>query len=125
MPVINKPTRITYHTATLIDNIFTNNINNIKNSKNGVIFSDISDHLPIVHVSDIDIFEKNRCKYGKNTENTLIIQRVYNMANVSAFKDAIKKVSWNEVYWNTYNTEHAFDQFMKLFMDTYNKHFPH
>lgn len=98
LPVINKPTRITYHTATLIDNIFTNNINNIRNSKSGVIFSDISDHLPIVHVSDIDIFEKHRCKYGKNTENTLIIQRVYNMANVSAFKDAIKKVSWNEVY---------------------------
>ena len=38
LPVINKPTRITHLTATLIDNIFTNNINNNENNKNGIIF---------------------------------------------------------------------------------------
>ena len=42
--VITKPTRITQHTATLIDNIFTNNIEKIESSTNGVIFSDISDY---------------------------------------------------------------------------------
>ena len=49
LPLINKATRITSHTATLIDNIFTNNIEDIENNLNGIIFSDISDHLPIVH----------------------------------------------------------------------------
>ena len=34
-PLITKPTRITAHTATLIDNIFTNNIENIDSSFNG------------------------------------------------------------------------------------------
>lgn len=48
--LVLRPTRITQHTATLIDNIFTNDIETIDSSINGIIFSDISDHLPIVHV---------------------------------------------------------------------------
>jgi endonuclease/exonuclease/phosphatase family metal-dependent hydrolase len=54
IPLITKPTRITSHTATLIDNIFTNNRNNIDESINGIIFSDISDHLPIAHICNLD-----------------------------------------------------------------------
>ena len=53
LPVINKPTRITYHTATLINNTFITNIENIENSMNGIIFTDISDHLPTAHMSKI------------------------------------------------------------------------
>lgn len=44
-PLISKPTRMTNKTATLIDNIFTNRINEDRIS--GILFSDISDHLPI------------------------------------------------------------------------------
>jgi hypothetical protein len=53
-PLINKPTRITTHTATLIDNIYTNNFEKINCSTSGVIISDISDHLPIVHSCNMD-----------------------------------------------------------------------
>ena len=48
LPMITKPTRITAHSATLIDNIFTNNTT--VSSKNGLIISDISDHLPIFSI---------------------------------------------------------------------------
>ena len=48
LPKITKPTRVTAHSATLIDNIFTNNTT--VSSKGGLIISDISDHLPIVSV---------------------------------------------------------------------------
>ena len=44
-PLITRPTRITSNTATLIDNIFTSNLNNF--SVSGLMFCDISDHLPI------------------------------------------------------------------------------
>ena len=44
-PLITLPTRITAHTATLIDNIFTNCSGKCLFS--GLLFSDISDHLPI------------------------------------------------------------------------------
>ena len=45
IPIITRPTRLTAHTATLIDNIFTNCLTQI--ITNGIIINDISDHLPI------------------------------------------------------------------------------
>lgn len=44
--LITRPTRLTSHTATLIDNIFTNNIDDI--AKPGLLVTDISDHLPVI-----------------------------------------------------------------------------
>ena len=44
-PLISNPTRISSHTATLIDNIFTNQLSD--NVFNGIVLNDLSDHLPI------------------------------------------------------------------------------
>ena len=44
-PLITKPSRITRSTATLIDNIFTNNIEG--NIERGLLVKDISDQLPV------------------------------------------------------------------------------
>jgi len=44
-PTLTRPTRITTHSATLIDNIFTNVIDRPVSS--GLIITDISDHLPV------------------------------------------------------------------------------
>ena len=54
-PSITLPTRITDTTATLIDNIFTNNNNSNTNNKNnnnlaGILLSDISDHFPYFYM---------------------------------------------------------------------------
>ena len=43
--VINRPTRVTDHSATLIDHVYTNQIHNMLSS--GIITYDISDHLGI------------------------------------------------------------------------------
>ena len=45
LPVETKPTRITNHTATLIDLIYTNNVNRLAS---GIITVDISDHQSFV-----------------------------------------------------------------------------
>jgi hypothetical protein len=45
-PTISKPTRITYHSSTLIDNIITNNLDHDMIS--GIIYTDLSDHLPMI-----------------------------------------------------------------------------
>jgi hypothetical protein len=64
-PLINKPTRITKDTASLIDNIFSNNTIS-ENDISGIIPSDISDHLPIFNIhyhdmpSTIPIQKKKR-----------------------------------------------------------------
>ena len=44
-PLISKPTRISGSTATLIDNIFTNNLE--FNMVSGILYADLSDHLPV------------------------------------------------------------------------------
>lgn len=44
-PLITRLTRITSHTATLLDNIFINSLNSF--CAKGVLFSDVSDHLPV------------------------------------------------------------------------------
>ena len=44
-PTITRPTRITTHSATLIDNIFTNVWDRKVHS--GLVINDTSDHLPV------------------------------------------------------------------------------
>ena len=45
LPIITKPTRITDHSATLIDHIYTNVPQKVV--KSGICFAGITDHLPI------------------------------------------------------------------------------
>ena len=49
LPLISMPTRITAHSATLIDNIFTNHLT--QNLFSGIIINDLSDHLPVLFMS--------------------------------------------------------------------------
>ena len=44
-PAIDKPTRITHDSATLVDNIFVNSVKHKLTS--GIIHNDISDHYPV------------------------------------------------------------------------------
>ena len=91
IPLITKATRVTDKTETLIDNIFTNNLEKFNDSINGIIvLSDISDHLPIIHLFNTDIFVKN-----KNTnEDTVTYKREYNKININTFKCTVKNLSW-------------------------------
>ena len=45
MPVITKPTRITEKSATLIDNIYSDNVD--ADSFQGIFYTGITDHLPV------------------------------------------------------------------------------
>ena len=47
LPIITKPTRLTDHTATLIDHIYTNSLQKFTA---GIVTVDITDHLPIFGV---------------------------------------------------------------------------
>ena len=46
VPVISKPTRLSTHSCTLIDNIFVN-FDHLQ-TESGIILSDISDHCPVI-----------------------------------------------------------------------------
>ena len=48
-PSITKPTRVTNKSATLIDNIFCNKLIDNHIVLSGILYTDISDHLPIFY----------------------------------------------------------------------------
>ena len=54
---ITKPTRVTYRSATLIDHIWTNDMQNYIRS--GILYSSISDHFPV-----LSLFSTNAQNYN-------------------------------------------------------------
>ena len=59
-PLISKPTRITSSTATLIDNIFTNNLE--LNINSGILYTDLSDHLAVFQVTNLKLVAEPPCQ---------------------------------------------------------------
>ena len=111
-PFINKPTRITEQSSTLIDNIFVNNYND--NTFQGLLFTDISDHFPVFIIN-----KKIKCE---NITKTLI-SRDYCQNNIKHFLERIQQVSWATVM-NVDDTEFAYNRFQKLFLEECELCFP-
>ena len=112
-PLITKPTRISSTTATIIDNIFCNCIDNTINS--GVIIADISDHLPIFcskkHTNSLCMKEVSFCN------------RLINDENILKFKKKLLEVDWNQIYDINY-VNHCYDKFLSIFSTLYDECFP-
>jgi hypothetical protein len=86
-PTILKPTRLTLNSATLIDNIF---INNPYYMKSGLLFADISDHLPI-----FTVFKRptpTQDKHVLNNKLTRLYFRNYSLYNVNKFTHILEKL---------------------------------
>ena len=71
IPLITKPTRITAHTETLIDNVFTNNTSASRQQFPGILYNDISDHLPVF------TFDKSICSHNCTKKYIDIKKRYY------------------------------------------------
>ena len=69
IPTITKPTRVTSHSATLIDNIFCNNILN-EQALSGILYTDISDHHPIFYIDHSLKKNFQRCIYHQEVIHT-------------------------------------------------------
>ena len=67
-PVINRPTRVTWASATAIDHILTNTIMD-QDLQNGIIKLDISDHFPIFTILYSKIH--NQCPKTKLSTRTI------------------------------------------------------
>jgi hypothetical protein len=112
-PLISKPTRISKNSATLIDNIFTNDINNV-NMTCGILCTDISDHFPIFCIQT-----------DKNENNTIeyITKRNFNNENINKFIHDLNDTDWHEVY-NINEAQAAFSYFYNKYCTLFNKNFP-
>ena len=75
IPLITRPTRVTHTSATLIDNIYSNQILDRDHSLNGIMMTDISHHYPIFHIAnyvqaqDVEYYITRRNYTIKNKDN--------------------------------------------------------
>ena len=111
-PLITRPTRITSHSKTLIDNIFTTNISNIHS---GLIINDLSDHLPIFL-----IFEY---KHNKTTIVIYNTKRVVNDHNLHVMRNKLKETNWNEILASE-DVNYMYDTFTTKLKNIYNSTCP-
>ena len=108
-PVITQPTRITDHSETLIDHIYTNVLDKVLVP--GICFADISDHFPIF----LSIESTN---FAKKSE----------MKTIRDFKNFCKDDYLNElseVEWNLQGDVNSLcSGFLSTFTSIVNKHIP-
>ena len=90
--LINKPTRVTHSTVTIIDNIFTNEYENDNKYMTGILTTDISDHYPIFHIT--------LC-HNKPKEENYQLMRLINGSNLEKH-NGIQNPDWTQV--NNYNS---------------------
>lgn len=108
-PTITKPTRITSHSATTIDNIYSNLHGEVTS---GIFETDISDHLPIFL-----IYEKLNLDYLEET--CTITKRDKSKKATDAFREVLKRQNWSEVYNKDINI--AYNNFISIFSRLYDQ----
>lgn len=114
LPLINKPTRVTETSSTLIDNIFCNVANEMDIFK-GILLTGISDHFPIFCVN-LNIACKVKAQYVR--------KRIYSDTNISAFLTTLHDTSWEAVLTDN-NCQKSFSTFYQKLCDLYKQCFPY
>lgn len=115
LPTITIPTRITDDTQTLIDHIYIRSSKklNDKTIRTGVLFSDISDHLPI--------FLLISNSHQTSTERKYV--RLYGEKNIANFKSDIQKTDWTSAIESD-DVNDSYSKFINIFTTQFEKHFP-
>ena len=114
LPTIDKPTRVYNNSATLIDNIFVNNLEN--DCVSGNIVSDLSDHYTqfcIVRLS------RDKVKPHKS------VTRDYSRFSEARFSKELSKIDWKHpVSEKNNNVDQSFSAFYSKLNKTIDKHAP-
>jgi hypothetical protein len=115
LPLINRPTRISKSSTTLIDNILTTDIYNNELQK-GIIKTDISDHFPIFltinTVSSTNVKTKN-----------IIKKRVFNEINIKSFQYQLSLLHLKHINFND-DINTIYNKFFNTFFSVYDANFP-
>ena len=111
-PFITKPTRVTNTSATLIDHIWSTQIE--ENIGNYIIQTDITDHFPTVSQFSLE--------YPK-PETQFTYKRNITANSLEHFKDDLALLDWNQVLSFT-NSNEAYTLFYNEFHKLFQKHFP-
>ena len=110
-PFINKPTRVTDHSASLIDNIYSNIPS--QNCFSGILKTSISDHYGIFCID-------NDCNL--NNDKVQIVKRSFTLKNIANFKNCLQNVTWDFVYLSD-DIESAYQRFQGVLDQLLNTNF--
>jgi len=114
IPLITKPTRVTHDSATIIDNVFTNDINACNTNTMGIFYTDITDHFPIFVILDQTVH---------NNIKRSITKRCINTHSINNFKHMLNETNWESVLHNN-DAQNAYTMFVNKITELYNQAFP-
>ena len=113
LPLISNPTRLTSYSATLIDNIFSNNFS--QNVFSGIVLNDLSDHFPVfAH------FYEEVVPHSKQKK---IFKRSFNAENLKKFNETLSNTNWS-TFLNEVDPNESYDGFINEYSRLYNACFP-
>ena len=115
--IVSRPTRVTDHSATLIDHVYTNDIHNTLSCN--ILTVDVSDHLATlttISLGNSTHFIDRRS--NKRNETQSVEFRTFNEANNLKFWQLIGDEKWDD----TFITDDAETQY-NTFCDTYTRHY--
>ena len=110
-PQILQPTRITDHSATLIDNIFFNSLEHF--SINGNLCYDLSDHLPNFRIVS---------KLPSLPANIKVFQQNYSNFDKQALVTHIQSTNWDVLLRDVYEPRSMFDSFYNKISEVIDSH---
>ena len=105
-PLINKPTRVTQQSSSIIDNIYCSTNNLADTCKSGIFHISISDRYAIFCINN-NILSDVKCT---------IIRREFTKSNISRFNKCVGKQSWLSL--NSLDIQSAFLWFQAV-IDSY------
>ena len=114
VPLINRPTRITESSPTLIDNICINDLDGLTNGIQCIMVTDISDHFPVVYINE---------ESKTQEKEVILMKRIHPFENRNLFHKALSNMEWNSIYVNS-DTQGAFTEFHNKLTTEYNRYFP-
>ena len=117
VPLINRPTRVSPYSATLIDNIFTNAIDLVEsnNCNNGILFNDLKDHFPVFHI------QLRPLKTISSHE--IYTKRIINTDTFKNLKQDLASQNWDEVM-SSDDINEGYNKFLDIILNSYQQNIP-
>ena len=113
LPLITRPTRVTDTSASLIDHIWTSQVET--NTSNFILETDISDHFPVL----------SQFKFNNPIVHPVIYKeiRIYSDSSIVDFTSELQHINWSPVLLSS-DANESYNTFYKKFKDLYDKYFP-
>ena len=120
--IVSRPTRITEHSATLIDHVYTNSIDSTLSCN--ILTLDLSDHLAThtkITLGTSTAQSRTLSAQSKSDKRNI---RIFNEANDLKFKQLINEETWEEAISENLDAESAYNKFNDIYTKHYNSAYP-